>query len=346
MQGKILVVHRNELILDVIREMLQDLGYAVTQIQDGHRALGKALSDHFHIIIVNHALNGSLTCGQLVERMKKYGVRSPIIGTAPHATWDALAGFSEGIVDYLLPSPFDYTELIKAVESLSKPRSAASRIESPIVDDIPDVPFSEPTLPTESDLLETVADDFSLPDFPPALPPIEEPTAPVPDSPQIHQSPFSTPEAKSPPHILLVETDTKLCKELATHLTGEGYRVSAFHNNREAYEDTMLNDYDLILTDLWLPGLDGFDMIDAMRKSGVCAPIAILTAHITRDMVQELLDYHICRILLKPLKSEDLFALVHTQANERSPFPAMGKGIFCCTPPQKTLEIYRETSIN
>jgi len=314
MQGKILVVHRNELILDVIREMLQDLGYAVTQAQDGHRALGKALSDHFHIIIVNHALNGSLTGGQLVERMKKYGVRSPIIGTAPHATGDAPAGFSEGTVDYLLPSPFDYTELIKAVESLSKPRGITSHIEAPVQDDIPDDPFAEPILPTESDLLETVADDLSIPDFPPALPPVEEPAASIPDPPQVHQSPFSTPEPKSPPHILFVETDIELCEELCTRLTGEGYRVSAFHNGRDAYEDTMLNDYDLILTDLWLPGMDGFDMIDAMRKSGVSAPIAILTAHITRDMVQELLDYHICRILLKPLRSEDLVALVHTQA--------------------------------
>lgn len=315
MQGKILVAHRNELILDVIREMLQDLGYAVTQAQDGHRALGKALSDHFHIIIVNHTLNGSLTGGQLVERMKKYGVQSPIIGTAPHAIWDAPAGFSEGTVDYLLPSPFDYTELIKAVESLSKTRGTASYIESPIVEDIPDDPFAGPALPTESDLLGTVSDDLSIPDFPPALPPIEEPDTPVP-TPQIHQSPFAIPEPKpeSPPHILLAETNTELCKELCTHLTGEGYMVSAFHNGRDAYEDAMLNDYDLILTDLWLPGMDGFDMIDAMRKSGVSAPIAILTAHITRDMVQELLDYRICRILLKPLKSEDLVALVHTQA--------------------------------
>ena len=60
MQGKILVVHRNELILDVIQEMLQDIGYAVTLATDGHRALGKAMAGHFNLIIVNHTLTGNL----------------------------------------------------------------------------------------------------------------------------------------------------------------------------------------------------------------------------------------------------------------------------------------------
>ena len=329
MQGKILVVHRNELILDVIREMLQDLGYAVTQAQDGHRALGKALSDHFHIIIVNHALNGGLTGGQLVERMKKYGVRSPIIGTAPQATWDAPIGFSEGNVDYLLPSPFDYAELIKAVESLSQPRRSTPSAQEPA--ETKDDPFAEPTL--TNNLLEPAVEDLAstsdlpsdltsatqdlTPNLPPALPPAEPPT-PIIEPPRVHHEPpaLPTPDIKNNhlPHVLLVETDPELCKQLCTQLTSQGYMVSVFHNGRDAYEDTMLNDYDLILTDLWLPGMDGFDMIDAMRKSGVNAPIAILTAHITRDMVQEILDYRICRILLKPLKVEDLVALVHTQS--------------------------------
>ena len=72
----------------------------------------------------------------------------------------------------------------------------------------------------------------------------------------------------------------------------------------------MLADYEFIFTDLWLPGLDGFELIDALRKSGVSTPIAVLTAHITREMVQELLDYQICKILLKPLKLKDLLSLV------------------------------------
>jgi DNA-binding response OmpR family regulator len=312
MQGKILVVHRNELILDVIREMLQDLGYVVTQAKDGHRALGKALSAHYHLIIVNHALNGSLSGSQLVERMKKYGVQTPIIGTAPDADWATPLGFADGTVDYLLPSPFDYAELIKAVEALSQTRKTDAAKDMPI-ESFEDDPFASPTLPdlpaldAESDLLENLTDAMS------ALPPEESSFSP----PMASESPIELPESlalHSKPQILLVETDATLTTNLKNHLQNEGFEVSVFHNGREAYEATLFNNFDFILTDLWLPGLDGFDMIDALRKSGVDAPIAILTGHITREMVQELIAFRICRILLKPTQPADIISLVHAKA--------------------------------
>ena len=313
MQGKILVVHRNELILDVIREMLQDLGYVVTQAKDGHRALGKALSAHYHLIIVNHALNGSLNGSQLVERMKKYGVTAPIIGTAPDSDWATPIGFSEGTVDYLLPSPFDYAELIKAVEALSGSRQTDAAKDMPLDGLLGQDTFDDPNPPgldsldTESDLLESLTDAMSSEPLP---------DAPLPESPQL-QSPVQMPETPGfsrNPHILLAETDPTLTSSLKTHLEKEGFRVSAFHNGREAYEDAMLNTYDFILTDLWLPGMDGFDMVDALRKSGVDVPIAILTGHITRDMVHELIAFRICRIFLKPTKPNDIVSLVHAKS--------------------------------
>lgn len=305
MQGKILVVHRNELILDVIRDMLQDLGYAVTQAKDGHRALGKALSTHFNLIIVNHALNGGLTGSQLVERMKKYGVRVPIIGTAPNAIWENAVGFDNGAVDYLLPSPFDYAELIKAVEILTQARPIEPAIDAPVEPE----PFAEPELldwQPEPDLFETLSNNS-----PPPVPSAS--AAPRPDP--IRHQPLSNiePRQSDAPRVLLVETDRVQCKQIEVHLQRAGFTISTFHNGREAYEDTMLNDYELILTDLWLPGMDGFEMIDAMRKSGVDAPIAVFTAHITREMVQELIAYRICKILLKPIKPMDLLTLAQAQ---------------------------------
>jgi len=309
MQGKILVVHRNELILDVIREMLQDLGYVVTQAKDGHRALGKALSAHYHLIIVNHALNGSLNGSQLVERMKKYGVQTPIIGTAPDADWTTPVGFSEGTVDYLLPSPFDYAELIKAVEALSNGRQTDAAKDMPAESLEQDL-FGTPNLPdlpaldAESDLLESLTDAMS------SAPHLDPPLPEAIDSDSLPE-PLGL---SRKPNILLAETDVKLTTSLQMHLKKEGFEVSVFHNGRDAYEDAMLNNYDFILTDLWLPGMDGFDMIDAMRKSGLDAPIAILTGHITREMVQELIAFRICRIFLKPTQPTDIISLVHAKS--------------------------------
>ena len=315
MQGRILVVHRNELILDVIQEMLQDIGYAVTLATDGHRALGKAMSGHFNLIIVNHTLTGNLDGAQLVERMRKYGVRVPIVGTAPDATWASLPGSSATEVDYLLPSPFDYSELIDAVETLLNRRrfpSGPLDIDSALPDSV------EPL-----DALSLLSDPSDALQPPPPAPPEplpESPRAslpepPVPDVKIVRRSSGYTPEAPDvrrvgPSRVLLVDPNEALCKQVADSLAREGYEVTPMTRGQEAYEATMLNDYELILTDLWLVGMDGFEMIEAMRKSGVTAPIAIHTAHITRDMVHELLEWRICKIFLKPAKTDDLLSLV------------------------------------
>jgi DNA-binding response OmpR family regulator len=115
MEGKILVVHRNELILDVIQEMLQDVGYAVSLTSDPQRALSKAMAHSYEVIIIDRHLEGEFDGVRLVELLRKYGVQSPVIGTAPNADW---AEQSIDLVDLLLPAPFDYSELIKAVADL------------------------------------------------------------------------------------------------------------------------------------------------------------------------------------------------------------------------------------
>ncbi|MDA0748584.1 MAG: hypothetical protein O2954_18860, partial [bacterium] len=61
-------------------------------------------------------------------------------------------------------------------------------------------------------------------------------------------------------------------------------------------------------------GMDGFDMIDAMRKSGVEAPIAIQTSYVTREMVKELLASRICKVLVKPIGPDALISFVEKTA--------------------------------
>ena len=114
-----------------------------------------------------------------------------------------------------------------------------------------------------------------------------------------------------PAHVLVVETDEDDRRTVAEYLTEAGYDVSTLRGGQEAYEDTMLNNYDLILTDLWLVGMDGFEMIEAMRKSGVTSPIAVRTAYITRDMVRELLEWRVSKIVLKSAQKATLLSSVH-----------------------------------
>ena len=152
-----------------------------------------------------------------------------------------------------------------------------------------------------------------------------EPPASVPP-PSATQLPFVKPEPSSTVpdqlpemkldssiRILLVDSHDTVREQLVKELTDAGYEVTALKSGQEAYENCLFENYELILTDLWLTGMDGFELIDELRKSGITSPIGVLTAHITREMVEELLQFQICKILLKPLKASDLLSLIQEQ---------------------------------
>ena len=306
MAGKILVVHRNELILDVIQEMLQNTGYAVTQTTSGHRALSKAMSEHFQLIIVDRNLTEDLDGIRLVERLRKYGVRAPVIGTAPEDAWEPAEGSAAPEVNRFLSTPFEYSELMEAVDALLNRRPAPSVSLD-----------SEPSLPEPPPAPESLL----APEPPPLAP---EPPPPEPSSAPPARStrtvrppdlirawePRRLERREGPPRILLVDNRKADRKQVSECLTRAGYEVTAIQGGQEAYEDAMLNDYELILTDLWLVGMDGFELIDALRKSGVTTPIAVLTAYITRDMVREILGWRVRKILVKPARKRDLLSFV------------------------------------
>lgn len=321
MLGKILVAHRNELILEVIQEMLQDIGYAVILSTDGHRALGKAMSGNFNLIIVNHTLTGNLNGSQLVEYMRKYGVQVPIVGIAPETTWDFFADSAKTKIDYILPCPFDYTELAKVIYSLLNRRKGSIDfldISSVIPNSLN--PLDTLSLPSNpSDKLEP------LPSFEKELLPNFSKIS----IPKLSESEVNTFQQSSNFHlkmpdegqgnlnrILLADPNDVLREQVTQILTRNGYEVTPLSCGQEAFEATMLNNYELILTDLWLVGMDGFEMIEAIRKSGVTSHIAIHTAHITREMVQEILGWNICKIFLKPAKSCDILSLIQHLVEE------------------------------
>ena len=80
--------------------------------------------------------------------------------------------------------------------------------------------------------------------------------------------------------ILLVEDETKLATALAEGLTHQGFTVDTLEDGEAAYTRILLyrNDYDLILLDLMLPGMDGREICEKVRAEGVKTPILILTA--------------------------------------------------------------------
>jgi len=78
--------------------------------------------------------------------------------------------------------------------------------------------------------------------------------------------------------ILIVEDELNMAQGLKDNLEFEGYKVEIASEGRTGLQKILQNGYDLILLDVMLPELSGFDICKAARKEGVNTPIILLTA--------------------------------------------------------------------
>lgn len=88
-------------------------------------------------------------------------------------------------------------------------------------------------------------------------------------------------------YLLLVEDEVELAESLAAVLGARGHRVDWASDGRMALRLAAQNQYDLMLLDLGLPGMDGMQVLQSMREQGVDMPVLILSA---RDQVQDKVD--------------------------------------------------------
>ena len=78
------------------------------------------------------------------------------------------------------------------------------------------------------------------------------------------------------PKILLADDDTEFTALLDEYLVGQGFAVSAVHDGHSAIDKA--GDFDAMVLDVMMPGLDGFDVLRTIRSQGVPTPVLMLTA--------------------------------------------------------------------
>ena len=78
--------------------------------------------------------------------------------------------------------------------------------------------------------------------------------------------------------LLLAEDEAELSKALCTILKHNNYSVDAVYNGTDALDYIMNEDYDGIIMDIMMPGMDGISVLKAMRQKGKNTPVILLTA--------------------------------------------------------------------
>lgn len=106
--------------------------------------------------------------------------------------------------------------------------------------------------------------------------------------------------------ILVVEDDIKLNQLVCTYLKDNGYAAGGCLNPREAY-DLMYNHlYDLIISDIMMPEIDGFEFAEAVRDVNKTIPILFMTARDDISSKQRGFRVGIDDYMVKPIDMDEL----------------------------------------
>ena len=111
-------------------------------------------------------------------------------------------------------------------------------------------------------------------------------------------------------HILLVDDDSSLLRLMTIRLQSEGYDVTAAEDGQEALKKIQNGGFDLVLSDLRMPGLDGLSLFEEIMAIRSDIPVILMTAHGTISDAIEATQRGVFGFLTKPVEHEKLRELL------------------------------------
>ena len=106
--------------------------------------------------------------------------------------------------------------------------------------------------------------------------------------------------------ILLVDNEEGLCRMMEAILLDNGYSVKAFTRSFEAVEQFRAGEWDLVISDIKMPGMDGLEVLQRIRQKDATLPVIMVTAYATVEMSIQALRRGAYDMLTKPFEPEEL----------------------------------------
>lgn len=116
--------------------------------------------------------------------------------------------------------------------------------------------------------------------------------------------------------ILVVDDEPHILSLVTRGLRAEGYDTVVCEDGPTALERALAGDIDLIVLDVGLPGMDGFDVLRALRDAGERMPVIMLTARSSAHDAVEGLDAGASDYVAKPFSVAELLARVRSRLRE------------------------------
>ena len=110
--------------------------------------------------------------------------------------------------------------------------------------------------------------------------------------------------------ILVIEDERDLNRIITKHLKKNNYSVDSCFDGQEALDFISYSEYDLIITDIMMPNVDGYEFIDKLRANKNNTPVIMLTAKDTLEDKIMGLDSGVDDYIVKPFEFDELLARI------------------------------------
>lgn len=245
MVKKILIMEDEKILQDLLKKKLKKEGYDVLAVDDGEEGL-KVIGDYMPDLLLLDIMMPKVDGFEVLEKIKKDEILSSIpviIISNSGQPVEIKRAISLGIADYIVKVDFDPDEVIGKVKKFfADPNYAQTKKNF----DVADVNKKEEEEEEEEIIGEKVV---------------------------------KKKENKTGARVLLVEDDDFLRKICKTKMEREGFNVSVAINGKEALKKIIEGDPQIVLLDIILPIMDGFEVLKRVKEdsSKSSVPIIMLT---------------------------------------------------------------------
>ena len=119
------------------------------------------------------------------------------------------------------------------------------------------------------------------------------------------------------PHILLIDDEAIALANLTHVFEKEGYQVTACKDGESGLAEMQKQEFDLVLTDLRMPGIDGMDVLRYMRETTPETPVIMITGHASLDSAVDAMKAGAYHYISKPFRLDEAREVVRGALNLR-----------------------------
>ena len=117
-------------------------------------------------------------------------------------------------------------------------------------------------------------------------------------------------EAEKKTRILILDDEPIVCKRLKPAFDKLGYEVEVFFESADAMDRIKETDFDIVITDLKMKGIDGLQLVDAIKTKSPATEVIVITGFATMETAKDSFKLGVFDFVAKPFKISEIRELV------------------------------------